>query len=297
MLLEYKKLFNNKNFYLSICALVLLVVIAVWIGVKEHNEEYLLSERIYNQHFEKPIVDDMLNFVSPHKQWLGFTNNFASQLYYLIFPLLISIALVDSIFRERKSGYQHFIFMRMDRRKYYTAKFASTFLTAFFMFVLPLCLGVVLVNIFTNHWDYTAYANIYKGFVEGTLAIPDNVLSAFKGDIQPLFSDLLSMSPYAYVAVFYIIGGLFASVYVCMGLALSMFIKNYYLLIFMPQIIYTSIWFLVANHAKWAPFYFLAPEGIHGDNSISIMIIEFLLQIFITFVIYLIGMKKHEDVL
>lgn len=53
MLLEYKKLFNNKNFYLSICALVLLVVIAVWIGVKEHNEEYLLSERIYNQHFEK----------------------------------------------------------------------------------------------------------------------------------------------------------------------------------------------------------------------------------------------------
>lgn len=127
------------------------------------------------------------------------------------------------------------------------------------MFILPLCLGIVLVNLFTNHWDYTAYANIYKGFVEGTLAIPDNAISVFKGDIQPLFSDLLSMSPYAYVAVFYIIGGLFASAYVCLGLALSMFIKNYYLLIFMPQIIYTSLWFLAANHPKWAPFLLFSP--------------------------------------
>jgi len=297
MLLEYKKLFNNKNFYLSICALVLLVVIAVWIGVKEHNEEYLLTETIYNQHYEKPIVDDVLNFVSPHKQWLGFTNNFASQLYYLIFPLLISIALVDSIYRERKSGYQHFIFMRMDRRKYYTAKFATTFTTAFFLFVLPLCIGVVLVNIFTNHWDYTAYATSYKGFVEGTLPIPENALSVFKGDIRLLFSDLLSMSPYLYTLVFYIIGGLFASSYVCMGLALSMFIKNYYLLVFMPQIIYTSIWFLTAYTPALAPFHFISPNPGARGISITIMVTEFLLQIILTFAIYLIGMKKHEDVL
>ncbi|MFJ5765868.1 ABC transporter permease [Lysinibacillus sp. NPDC093210] len=297
MLIEYKKLFKNKNFYLSVCALILLVVIAVVIGLNEHNEEYLLTERIYSQYYEEDIVEDVLIFISPHKQWLGFTNNFPSDLYYFLYPLLISIALVDSIYRERKSGYQHFIFMRIDRRKYYTSKFATTFLTAFFMFVLPLCLGVVLVNLFTHHWDYTAYANVYKAFVEGTLAIPDNAISVFKGDIQPLFSDLLSMSPYAYVAVFYIIGGLFASAYVCMGLALSMFIKNYYLLIFMPQIIYTSLWFLAANNPKWAPFYFLAPEGIHGDNSISIMIIEFLLQLLLTFAIYVIGMRKHDDVL
>lgn len=294
MLIEYKKLLKNKNFFLSFFALMLLVGISVLIGVKEHNEEYSLTERIYHQHYDEHIVKDVLSFVSPHKQWLGFTNNFASELYYLLFPLLISIALVDSIYRERKSGYQHFIFIRKDRRKYYTTKFATTFLTAFFMFVLPLCLGVVLVNLYTNHWDYTAYSNNYKGLVNGTIYLPDTI---FKGDIQSLFSDLLSISPYLYAAVFYIIGGLFASAYVCTGLAFSMFIKNYYLLIFMPQIIYTSLWFLAANHPKWAPFYFLAPEGIHGDNSISIMVIEFMLQILLTFVIYLIGMKKHEDVL
>ncbi len=297
MLIEYKKLFKNKNFYLSVCALILLVVIAFVIGVKEHNEEYQLTERIYSQYYEEEIVEDVLIFISPHKQWLGFTNNLASELYYLLFPLLISIALIDSIYRERKSGYLLFTFMRMDRRKYYIAKIATTFLTAFFMFVLPLCLGVVLVNLFTNHWDYTDYSDIYKGFVEGTLAIPDNAISVFKGDIQPLFSDLLSISPYLYVAVFYIIGGLFASAYVCLGLALSIFIKNYYLLILMPQIIYTSLWFFGTNHPKWVPFFFLAPEGIHGDNSISIMVVEFLMQISLAIVIYVIGMRKYEDVL
>ncbi|MFJ7646411.1 NADH dehydrogenase FAD-containing subunit [Lysinibacillus sp. NPDC097279] len=297
MLIEYIKLFKNKNFYLSICALILLVVIAVVLGVKEHNEEYQLTERIYGQYYEEEIVEDVLIFVSPYKQWLGFTNNLASELYYLIFPLLISFALVDSIYQERKSGYSQYIFMRMERQKYYKVKFATTFLTAFLLFVLPIYLGVVLVNLFTNHWDYTAYANIYRGFVEGTLAIPDNAISVFKGDIQFLFSDLLSISPYAYATVFYIIGGLFASAYICLGLALSMFIKNYYLMIFMPQIIYTSLWFLATNHPKWAPFFFLAPDGIHGDNSLSIMVIEFLLQLLLTFVIYVIGMRKHDDVL
>ncbi|CAM5206372.1 NADH dehydrogenase FAD-containing subunit OS=Lysinibacillus sphaericus OX=1421 GN=LS41612_08330 PE=4 SV=1 [Lysinibacillus sphaericus] len=108
-------------------------MIAVVIGVKEHNEEYQLTERIYSQYYDEEIVKDVLIFISPHKQWLGFTNNFASELYYLLFPLLISIALVDSIYRERKSGYQHFIFMRMDKRKYYTAKFATTFFTTFYV--------------------------------------------------------------------------------------------------------------------------------------------------------------------
>jgi len=294
MLIEYKKLLKNKNFLLSFFALMLLVGISVLIGVKEHNEEYSLTERIYHQHYDEHIVKDVLSFVSPHKQWLGFTNNFASELYYLLFPLLISIALVDSIYRERKSGYQHFIFMRMDRWKYYTAKFATTFLTAFFMFVLPLCLGLVLVNLFTHHWDYTSYATSYKGLVNGTIYLPDTV---FKGDIRSLFSDLLSISPYLYAAVFYIIGGLFASAYVCMGLAFSMFIKNYYILIFSPQIIYTSIWFLAVDKPALAPFFFISPiSGIEGV-SMTIMVTEFLLQILLTFVIYLFGMKKHEDVL
>jgi len=294
MLIEYKKLFKNKNFYLSGFALVLIAVIAVLIGVTEHYEEYRITERIYNQHYEKHIVEDVLIFVSPHKQWLGFTNNFASQLYYLIFPLLISIALADSIFRERKSGYQHFIFMRMDRRKYYTAKFATTFSTAFFMFVLPLCLGVILVNLFTNHWDYTSYATSYKGLVNGTIYLPDTI---FQGDIRSLFSDLLSISPYLYTVVFYIIGGLFASAYICMGLAFSMFIKNYYLLIFTPQIIYTSIWFLAVEEPALAPLFFISPSpGVVGV-SLSIIVSEFLLQILFSLVIYFIGIRKHADVL
>ncbi len=162
------------------------------------------------------------------------------------------------------------------------------------MFVLPLCLGVILVNLFTDHWDYTSYATSYKGLVNGTIYLPDTI---FQGDIRSLFSDLLSISPYLYTVVFYIIGGLFASAYICMGLAFSMFIKNYYLLIFTPQIIYTSIWFLAVEEPALAPLFFISPSpGVVGV-SLSIIVSEFLLQILFSLVIYFIGIRKHADVL
>lgn len=292
MFAEYKKLLKNKNFYLSLFGLVLIVVIAVFTGVNTHKEEYLLIDNIYGKN------EDVLSLVSPHKQWLGFSSasNFASNLYYFIFPLLISIALVDTIFRERISGNQNYMFMRMNRKKYYTVKFATTYIAAFLLFILPLFLGVVLVNFLTNQWDYTAYAASYKGLVEGTIILPDNV---FTGDIKPLFSDLLVMSPYVYIVFYYILGGLFASGYICMGLALSMFIKNYYLIVFVPQIIYLACWVLLAVLGKpqWDPFYLLSPSQSLGQLSITAIIVTMILQHFITFVIYFIGVRRNRDVL
>lgn len=292
MLVEYKKLLKNKNFYLSFIALVLIVIIAVITGVKTHKEEYLLVGNIYGKN------EDVLSLVSAHKQWLGFAgaSNFASNLYYFIFPVIISIALGDSIFRERISGNQNYMFMRMNRKKYYTVKFATTYITAFLMFVLPLFLGVLLVNLLTNQWDYTAYAASYKSLVEGTITLPDNL---FIGDIKPLFSDLLIMSPYVYIAFYYVLGGLFASGYICMGLALSMFIKNHYLVVFMPQIIYIACWGLLAVLGKpqWDPFNLISPSQGVQQLSITAIIVTLFLQHFIALVIYFIGVRRNRDVL
>ncbi|MGE8001757.1 NADH dehydrogenase FAD-containing subunit [Lysinibacillus sp. NPDC093190] len=292
MLVEYKKLLKNKNFYLSLFTLVLIVIIAVFTGVNTHKEEYLLLENIYEKN------ENVLSLVSPHKQWVGFSgaSNFAASLYYFIFPALISIALVDSIFRERISGNQNYMFLRMSRKKYYTVKFVKTYITAFLLFVLPLFLGVILVNLLTNQWEYTTYATSYKSLVEGTILLPDNV---FAGDIKVLFSDLLIMSPYAYMAFYYVLGGLFASGYICMGLALSMFIKNHYLVIFMPQIIYIACWGLltVLGKPQWDPFNLINPRQSLEQLSITAIVVTFLLQHFIAFVIYFMGVRRNRDVL
>ncbi|QPR69486.1 NADH dehydrogenase FAD-containing subunit [Lysinibacillus macroides] len=292
MLIEYKKLLKNKNFYLSLFLLILIVVIAVFIGVNTHKEEYQLLERIY----EKNAT--VLSLISPHKQWIGFSSasNFASSLYYFFFPAIISIALVDSIYREKRSGNQNYLFMRMNRKKYYTIKFATTYITAFLLFVLPLLLGVILINLFTNHWDYAAYATSYKQLVEGTIILPDD---AFKGDILDLFSDFLITSPYVYMIFYYVLGGLFASGYICMGLALSMFIKNHYLVIFMPQIIYIACWGLLTALGKpsWDPFNLISPRQSLEQLSVTAIIVTFLLQHLLAFAIYFIGIRRNRDVL
>lgn len=292
MLIECIKIMKSKSFYLSFLALAMIVTIAAFSGSITHKEEYLLVESIYNKN------KNISNLVSPHKQWIGVSgaSNFASSLYYFIFPLLISIVLVDSIYREKASGNQNYLFIRMSQKKYYVVKFVTTYITAFLFFTVPLVLGVILVNLFTNHWDYSTYATSYRSLVEGTTKLPDDV---FKGDVRSIFSNLLEISPYAYIAVYYVLGGLFASGYICMGLALSMFIENHYLVLFMPQIIYLACWAFLAVIGKpqWDPFHLISPgQGVEG-LTITAIIMTLLLQQLIAIVIYLIGARKNHDVL
>ncbi|MED3784803.1 NADH dehydrogenase FAD-containing subunit [Geobacillus stearothermophilus] len=293
MYMELLKLLKNKNFYISAACLLLLVIGAVVLGVKDYRENVELFERIYHHN---PNVSAL---ASPHLEWVGlggFRFNVLSSLYYFLFPLLLSIPLVDSIDRERKSGNIHYQLTRMGRGVYFRRKFVFSYISAFFLFLLPLVLGVVLVNLLTNHWDYSGFSQAYRQLVHGTLPLPDN---SFEGEKKSLFSPLLEISPYWYVLAYYVIGGLFAGGYVCLGLAFSLFLKNRYLITLMPQIIYMVCWaaLTITNQLAWDPFNFLIPSQPVEGLSYWKIVIVFILQLLIAVGVFSYGVKKSEDVL
>jgi len=78
-----------------------------------------------------------------------------------------------------------------------------------------------------------------------------------------------------------------------------MFIKNRYLVIFMPQIIYIACWGLlsVLGKPQWDPFNLINPRQGLEQLSITSIVVTFLLLHFIAFVIYFMGVRRNRDVL
>lgn len=293
MYVELLKMVKNKNFYISAACLLLLVIGAVVTGVKDYHENVQLLQRIYHHN------QNVLALTSPHLEWVGlggYRFNVLSSLYYFLFPLLLSIPLVDSIYRERSSGNLHYQLTRMERGAYYRRKFLFSYISAFFLFLLPLLFGVVLVNLLTNHWDYSSFSHAYRQLMDGTLQLPDN---SFEGEKKTLFSSLLAISPYWYIFVYYVIGGLFAGGYVCLGLACSLVMKNRYLITLLPQIIYMVCWAVltITNKLSWDPFNFLVPSQSVEGLSYPKIVIVFALQFMMALGVFWYGVKKNEDVL
>ncbi|WP_019419883.1 hypothetical protein [Paenibacillus sp. OSY-SE] len=289
MIIEFKKLVKNKITYISMGSLLLIVIAAVWSGAGEFQEERALAQKLYANY------PDALAFVSPHQYWVGLSNVFFSSLYYFIFPLLIALPIVDTIYNEKMSGNLHYEIIRMSRFSYFSKKFLFVFIASFLFFIFPLMIGILLMNVMTGQWDFSGYSQVYNKLMNGTVVLPDNVLSS---QFRILFSEYIGTSPYLYIIVYYIIGGLYAGVYTCFGLSASLFINNRYLILFMPICLYLGCWitFSLLGLLAWDPFNFLDPRQPVIGLSYLPFIIDFIVLLFVTVLLYIAGVRKHGDV-
>ncbi|MED2942821.1 NADH dehydrogenase FAD-containing subunit [Bacillus swezeyi] len=289
-MIEFEKLIKNKLTYVSLFCLMLIVAGSVWTSVSEYKETYSLYKNLYHQY------PDALGMLSPHQFWLGMSDSFFSSFYYFIFPLLIAIPIVDTIFQEKVSGYANFILTRKSRFSYYVKKFVCAFLFGFMLFIIPLICGIILINGLTGQWDYSNFSFIYEKLLKGTAVFPDNV---FEGQKRDLFSNAMIMSPYLYISIYYIVGAFYAGMYMCFGLALSLFIKNRYLLLFAPLMLYLGVWVLCSllGVLYLDPYDFLDPRQSIQRLSYWPILIDFVLLFIITGILYLSGVKKNSDLL
>ncbi|MET1248701.1 NADH dehydrogenase FAD-containing subunit [Sporolactobacillus sp. STCC-11] len=294
MLIELKKMMKHRELYISLICLGVVVLAAVSQSVQGYYSDHELFLRLYKNY------PDALTLLSPHTAWMGMTSGtshgFFHLLFYFIFPFLIAIPIVDTIYRERNSGNLDYVWIRKKRSVYYRNKFIFSFAFSFFLFLIPVILSIILVNLMTGHWDYTSYSEVYVRLVHGHVHLPDSIFSSAK---VTLFSNALSRSPYFYIFIYYIMDALYAGAYICLGLALSLFVKNRYLVYFMPQMIHIGLWILLSmfGNLGWIPFYFLTPNQAVGGLSYPPLIINFFILVIIAGALYLIGVRRKIDLL
>lgn len=289
MLIEFEKFIKNKLTYVSLSLLVLIVFAAAWSGFQEYNVEYSLGKNLFRG------FPDSQALVSSHNFWIGLYNPIG-QFYYFIFPLLVGIPIVDTIYKERVSGTINFNLIRRSRFTYYLSKIIFVFVTAFLLFVIPLLLGIILLNLLTGQWDFSAYSEAYSKLINNTAKLADDTSV---GQKKELFSRLLAISPYFYIVVYYIIGGLYAGVYVCFGVAASLYLRNRFLILFMPFVLYIGCWiaFTTLGLLSWDPFNFLFATQPVTNMSYLPIIADFIILLAVTLILYVRGAKKQYDVL
>lgn len=290
MLIELQKIIKNKFFFTSLITLLIISLCATWFSFKEFQQDYQLINSIYKNN----IVAQSLT--SPNLYWIGQSNHFFSSLYYFIFPLLISMPIVDSLFREKRSGFINYHLVRQSRSNYYTNKIFISFASAFSLFIIPLLLSILFMNILTGVWDYSSYSNAYSQLIAGKLQLPDNTFLSLE---KTIFSGLMSISPYLYILIYYIIGGLYAGIYICFGIVASSFIKNRYLILFTPMCLYLITWifFTIVGHLAWDPFNFIDPRQTVTRLSYLPFIIDFAIILAIIYMLFTLGEKKNRDIL
>jgi hypothetical protein len=184
----------------------------------------------------------------------------------------------------------------MNRRTYYLRKFVFTFLVSFVLFVIPLLIGMLLVNLLTGTWNFSDFTAAYDRLVRGTAVFGDSTSLTHK---KELFSDLLRRSPYLYALVYYLIGGLYAGAYSCFGLSASFFIRNRYLVLFTPLCLYLGCWliFTLLQLLAWDPFNMLDPrQPVMGLRYLP-FIIDFCVLMMLAVFLYVLGVNKNRDIL
>lgn len=289
MIIEFRKLLKNKLTYISCGSMILIVIGNIWLSSGTFFQDVALAKRLFEN------FPDQLALTSvPIRYWaISYNTSFAA-LYYFIFPMLIALPIVDTIYRERSSGNQRYQIIRMSRVSYYLKKFLFIFIISFFFFVIPLVLDIFLLNLITGKWDFPEYVQAYHKLVNGTAVLGDNTSY---GEKRELFSPLMEISPYLYILVYLVIGGLYAGLYTSFGLASSLYMKNRYLILFTPFMLYIGYWIIssLLSYQAWDPFNFLAAKEPVSHMSYPPFIVVFTLLMAITFILYMVGVRKQED--
>ncbi|WEG12852.1 NADH dehydrogenase FAD-containing subunit [Pullulanibacillus sp. KACC 23026] len=288
MLVEVRKVFTNKTIYICLCSLILLVSIGLWANLKQFRIDYNIAQDSFAK------FPDSKALVSPWEYWIGQSPNFFTSFYYFIYPLIVSLPIVDTIFKEKVTGNLNYQLTRKNSFSYFVTKFVFSFIIPFMLFIVPLIIGIVIFNLITGTWDYSNFSISYNKMIHGKAVLLNSGPSLKK----EIFSSLLCISPYLYMLNYFLIGGLYAGIYSCFGLAFSLFIKNRYLILVTPMCLHLGIWiiFSLLGLLSWDPFNFLDPRQPVEKLTYLPFVIDFVALFILTTSIYSLGARKIIDV-
>ncbi|PEI67983.1 membrane-spanning protein, partial [Bacillus wiedmannii] len=255
---EFQRSLTRKS---TLVVLVIVLLIAVF--------EVLTNSVIYldgNDFWDYPM--------GSYSWWFIYHQNIYQSILSVLFPLLVSLGYSDSYIEDIKSGFLNNVLIRQYKSKYLVNKFLVNFIVGGIIVFVPLVVNLLLYLILVPNIDL----NVFFGSVL----------------VQNFFPDLYIDYPFIHVMfkifIFILYGGTFASI----GLASSIFIKNRYVVVIIPFLIYTLLDVVLSsiNLRKGSPLFILFYDQPY--NIIIFIIPMFMLCI--TFLLFFIGGKFNEEV-
>lgn len=225
--IEIWKALHNKFFLISLGLMCLLALLSA-ISVIDNYRAALINFNRTCFEDGKMVANEFFPTWSSYLWWIGGESlSLVHSLFYILLPIFAVLPHGSSYLTELKSGYLRNMLIRTKKINYYTAKIISVFLSGSLIALLPLSFNFALVSAFipsiTPHANYVFYNNAEFG---------------------SLWCDLLFTAPLAYVFLYILLSGLFAGLIALLSLAVSAFIRNRFVVIFLPFLLMLGLDYL-----------------------------------------------------
>jgi hypothetical protein len=197
---------------------------------------------------------------------------------YAIFPILVSLPLAATFYSDKKSGYIKNLLIKSDRNKYFLAKFVSVFFSGMFVTGAILAFSFVLTAL------------------KFPLLPPELITNNFTpSSHEQMWTSLYVNHPFIYSVLYSLIDMVFMGLFATIPLCLAVWINNSVSVVIIPFICYTAIHYILNSIGlgDFSPMGFLRPSQIFVDARLSIIVIEAIIIIILTFTAFVfIGRKK-----
>lgn len=267
--IEFSRLYTNIWF--KIALLIGLIIATVQFIVCSLPASLQIDE-ILNLHVTSVFPYSLYNM------WIGGDgHNMYCYIYFLILPILATVAFADTFYKDRNSGYIKNIFTRTNRINYLVAKYFATFIGGGIVVTLPLIYNFLLTSCF--------FPMIRPEAADGTFSVTST----------SMLSSLFFSHPNLFLLVYGVIIFVFSGLYAAISLIIPFYYSSHFSALITPFLIHIFLYsfFTLCFNEFYAPFWFLQPTN--GQLTLLTIVIIALIVLALTF-IWFITEGKNQDV-
>ena len=224
--IELRKAFGNKLFLLTLAVGIVIASISAY-----QNIQLYLDAVAHNAYRKEVLPDILFNPMypafSPYTYWIGGEYQYPmTSLFYLLLPLMASLAFGWSFFMEKKSGYIKNIVTRTKKTHYFLAKYIAVFLSGGAVIAIPLVINFLTVACFIPAYQPDIYYSIYYSMGYHFL------------------SELFYSSPLVYVIYVMALDFVFSGLIATASMALTFFVRNRFAVVLLPFLLLLGIQYI-----------------------------------------------------
>lgn len=257
--LEFRRAINKKFIVVLLIGILLTL--------------FHLYTEVWSIHISKGEVSP---YVTPFTKWFANDSiSIYSQIFLMQLPIVASIPYADSYWMDKNSGFVKGIYTRVKKTDYLISKYITNFIIGGSVIAIPLIF------------------NIYILFMK-LPALKPSIFYPF--DVpKEMFANLYYIHPYVYVLAYLFMNFMFGGLYASIGLSISSFCKNKFLVVAIPFLAYISMFIIeIAGFPQLVPMKFLdSGQPVSGITIIPIVII-FITLFICSLLVYSLGVKKDE---
>lgn len=261
-LIEIKRAFSRLSFKIAIAIGIIFCILS------------LKGMLIYRG----DVLNNYINYGyarTPFDDFILFKLNPISNLIIIIMPIICALNYSDSYIEDVKSGFIKNIYTRQKKHNYLLSKYFANFIISGIAFSAPLLLNYVVLILL--------YPNVQPDPIFGSATIMDGAL----------FSEFFYGHGNLYIMMWIIIYFLYSGAFASIALCSSKFLKNKFIVLFIPFILYlvVEIFAESVDKMQYSPEFFLY---LSMNQNFFIILLEFMFIFLVTISLFCFGGLNNE---